>query len=34
MKDRRPDLAIRAPRWAPPLGALTCLGLIVAQIAD
>lgn len=34
MKDRRPDLAIRAPRWAPPLGALTCLGLIAAQIAD
>jgi APA family basic amino acid/polyamine antiporter len=34
MKDRRADLAIRAPRWAPPLGVLTCLGLIVAQIAD
>jgi APA family basic amino acid/polyamine antiporter len=34
MKDRRADLAIRAPRWAPPLGVLTCLGLIAAQIAD
>jgi basic amino acid/polyamine antiporter, APA family len=34
MKDRRADLAIRAPRWAPPLAAATCLGLIVAQFTD
>jgi amino acid transporter len=34
MKDRRTDLPIRAPRWVPPLGALTCLGLIATQLAD
>ncbi|MDH3236314.1 MAG: APC family permease [Alphaproteobacteria bacterium] len=34
MKAPRPDLAIRAPRWAPPMGALTCVGLIAAQLAD
>lgn len=34
MKDRRADLAIRAPRWTPPLAAATCLALIVAQMAD
>jgi amino acid transporter len=34
MKAPRPDLAIRAPRWTPPLGVLTCLGLIAAQMAD
>lgn len=33
MKNPRPDIAIRAPRWVPPLGALTCLALIAAQMA-
>jgi APA family basic amino acid/polyamine antiporter len=31
-RDPRPDLAIRAPVWVPPLGALTCLGLIAAAV--
>lgn len=33
-KDRRTDLAIRAPRWVPPLGAATCVGLIAVQLVD
>jgi amino acid transporter len=28
----RPDIAIRAPRWLPPLAALACAVLIVAQV--
>ncbi|MHA1536652.1 MAG: APC family permease [Alphaproteobacteria bacterium] len=31
-KRPRADLAIRAPRWVPPLAALCCLGLIGAQL--
>lgn len=31
-RDPRPDLAIRAPAWSPPLAALTCLGLIAAGL--
>ncbi|MHA1538119.1 MAG: APC family permease, partial [Alphaproteobacteria bacterium] len=33
-KRPRPDLAIRAPRWVPPLAALCCLGLIGAQLLN
>lgn len=28
----RPDIAIRAPRWVPPLGALGAAGLLAAQL--
>lgn len=33
-KRPRADLAIRAPRWVPPLAAFCCLGLIGAQLLD
>jgi len=34
VKRPRADLAIRAPRWVPPLAAFSCLGLIAAQLLD
>lgn len=31
-REPRPDLAIRAPRWIPPLGAIGAAGLLAAQL--
>ncbi len=33
IREPRSDLAIRAPRWVPPLAALSCLALMAAALA-
>ena len=32
-RDPRPELSFHAPRWAPPVGAAACAGLIVAELS-